>query len=92
MRIRLSKSFVRQLTRQVAYIAYDKPAASRKFKSDILAEIKSISKFPLKNRKSIFFEDDSFRDLIFKGYVITYEVTSDEIIVFAFTKYREIEE
>jgi len=92
MKIKLSESFVKQLSRQVAFIASDNPQAARKFKSDVLIEIKAIPRFPFKNRKSIFFEKENFRDLIFKGYVITYEISEKEIIVFALTKYKKFEE
>ena len=92
MKLKLTESFIKQLSRQVSYIAFDKPEAAKKFKADILSEVKFILKFPLKNRQSIYFEEEKIRDLIFKGYVITYEVSRTEIIVFAFTKYREFED
>ena len=43
---------------------------------------------PLKSRKSIFFEKDEIRDLIFKGYIIVYRINYDDdsIEVFGFTK------
>lgn len=46
---------------------------------------------PFKHRKSIFFDRDDIRDLVFKGYVTVYKVNMDlkEIEVFGFTKYKE---
>lgn len=45
---------------------------------------------PLKNRKSIFFERDEIRDLVFKGYIIVYRINyaDDSIEVFGFTKFE----
>lgn len=47
-----------------------------------------IPKFPLKCRQSIFFESENFRDLIFRGYIIVYEIIpeANEILVFGFVK------
>lgn len=91
MKIKILKSFSLKLADQVEYIAKDKPQAARKFKKDILKSISSISKMPFRNKKSIYFNDDSIRDLTFKGYTIVYRVKEiDELIeVFGFTKYRE---
>jgi len=46
---------------------------------------------PYKHRKSIFFNREDIRDLIFKGYVIVYKVDerSQTIEIFGFTKYEE---
>lgn len=91
MRIRLSESFNAKLKDQVRYISKDKPGASRKFKTDLMSRIGEIPLMPFKNRKSIFFNDEEIRDLIFKGYIITYLINKDEnfIDVFGFTKYKE---
>ena len=91
MRIKLTKSFRDKLTDQIEYIAKDKPSAARKFKSEILNRIQQIPSMPYKNRKSIFFDRDDIRDLIYKGHVIIYLINEKEksIEVFVFTKYSE---
>jgi len=78
------------LNDQVEYIAKDKPSSARKFKIDILQEIRKIPYMPYKNRKSIFFNRDDIRDLIFKGYIVVYKVIADDnsIEVFGFSKYE----
>jgi len=88
MKIKLHENFVRKLTRQVAYIAADKPKAARKFKNDLIAKIKTTTDYPFKCKKSIYFDSDNFRDLTFKGYTVTYKVDSDKkvIEVFGLTK------
>lgn len=90
MKIRILKSFRDKLDRQVEYIARDKQGTARKFKSDLLKRISQIPQMPLKNRKSIFFERDDIRDLIFKGYIIVYKINYSEntIEIFGFTKFE----
>ena len=45
---------------------------------------------PYACRKSIFFDHEDIRDLVFKGYIIVYKVDDDDeiITVFGFTKYK----
>ncbi len=46
---------------------------------------------PYANRKSIFFEREDIRDLVFKGYVIVYKIDEQKnvIDVFGFSKYED---
>ncbi len=45
---------------------------------------------PYACRKSIFFDREDIRDLVFKGYIIVYKVDDDDEIItlFGFTKYK----
>lgn len=90
MKIGITKSFRTKLNKQIGYIARDKPTAARKFKNDIISRIRVIPKMPYQNRKSIFFDDNEIRDLIFKGYIVVYKIdrTKKVIEVFGFTKYE----
>lgn len=91
MEVRLQDSFLQKLNRQVAYISADKPGAARKFKDELIKRIKSLQYHPLKCRKSIYFDDPRIRDLIFKGYTITYKIDEalKQITVFGIVKYEE---
>jgi plasmid stabilization system protein ParE len=91
MKLKFTKGFREKLNAQVDYIAKDKPTAARKFKNDLIARIKEIPEMPFKHRKSIFFNREDIRDLVFKGYITIYRVNGDlkEIEVFGFTKYQE---
>ena len=51
--------------------------------------VHSLKDMPMRCRKSIFFNDENIRDMIFKGYVITYRIKQDRLEVFGFTKYQE---
>ena len=90
MKIKITKSFRNKLNNQVDYIAKDKPSTARKFKNDILTEIKNISNMPYHNRKFIFFNNDEIREFIYKGYIVVYKVdkVNDSVDVFGFTKYE----
>jgi len=89
MKIKLSAGFRLKLAKQVKYIARDKPEAGRNFKTELLNEIRRISDFPY--RKSIFFNDDNIRDLVYKGAVISFRIVKsrNSIEVFGFSKYKD---
>ncbi len=90
MKIKVLKSFNDKLNSQIEYISRDKPQAARKFKSELLMRIKKTPLMPYKNRKSIFFDRNDIRDLIYKGYIVTYKINQNEnsIEVFGFTKFE----
>lgn len=91
MKLKITREFRDELNAQVDFIAKDKPSAARKFKNDIIKKIKDIPDMPYKNRKSIFFDRDDVRDLVFKGYIIIYKVDQElqETEVFGFIKYEQ---
>lgn len=88
MKIVYKDTFVDRLDNQIEYISKDSPARARQFKNELLAKTKEISKGPLRYRKSIYFDSEGIRDLIFKGYTIVFRITSDRIEVFGFVKYK----
>lgn len=91
MKIKTSKTFRINLSKQIKYIAQDKPKAAKEFKNNLFSEIKKIPRFPYSYRNSIFFNDEKIRDLTFKGYVITFRIIAEEnlIEVFGFNKYQD---
>jgi len=88
MRIRYKDSFVKRFESQLEFIARDKPSAARKFRKDLLARIREIPDNPFLFRKSVYFDDDNIRDLIFKGYTVVFLINDDCIDVFGFVKYQ----
>jgi plasmid stabilization system protein ParE len=88
MKIIFKESFIIRLEHQVEYIAADSPARARKFKTELLNRIKQIPSNPYQNRKSVYFEENNIRDLIFKGYTIIFRITDTTIEVFGFVKYQ----
>jgi len=67
MKIVFKDTFVNRLENQLKYISLDSPGRARKFKSDLFQRIKEIPANPYLFRKSIYFKDESVRDLVFKG-------------------------
>jgi len=89
MKIVFKDTFASRLESQLEYIAFDSPTRARKFKSDLLNRIKEIPTNPYQYRKSIYFEDETIRDLIFKGYTIVFRITEERIEIFGFVKYQK---
>ena len=69
-------SFQNQLEGQIEYIAKDSSSRARNFKSELFKKIKRIPQHPYSYRKSIYFENETIRDLIFKGYTMFLELLS----------------
>jgi plasmid stabilization system protein ParE len=86
IKIVFKESFAIRLEKQIKYIGFNNPQNARKFKNSLLKRIKEIPKNPYVCRKSIYFEDQNIRDLIYKGYTIVYEITDETIEVFGFMK------
>ncbi len=74
MKIVFKDTFVLRIESQIEYITLDSPKRARKFKSDLMSRIKEIPQNPYRYRKSIYFEEESIRDLIFKGYTIVFNL------------------
>ena len=89
MNLIIQRSFYLKLDRQLKYIAFDKPKAANKFRKDIFVKINEIPSRPMSYKKSSFFDDERFRELIFKGYRVVFEIRKDLISVFGFHKWEE---
>jgi plasmid stabilization system protein ParE len=88
MKIVFKDSFLNRLEIQLKYISKDSPERAMRFRIELLAKIKGIPARPLSYRKSVYFDDASIRDLVFKGYTIVFRINSDRIEVFGFVKYQ----
>jgi plasmid stabilization system protein ParE len=89
MRIRLQDDFLLALNNQVDYISREKPIVARKFKNDLLKNIRKDLKQPFHFKKSRYFDNENIRDYVFKGYVSVYEVDVEQQIVSVFIKYKD---
>ena len=74
MKVKILDSFSDKLVNQVEFIAQDKPKAAQKFRKDVIKILKSVSSMPYKYRKSIYFNDEYVREIIFKGYTLVYRI------------------
>jgi mRNA-degrading endonuclease RelE of RelBE toxin-antitoxin system len=91
MKVSFEEKFIEKLNNQVRYISKDKPQAARKFKSDLIKNLRKDLKQPFHFKKSIYYKKDNIQDYVFKGYTCVYEidVKQDSIIVFGFIKYKD---
>ena len=81
MNIILTEHFIESLGKIVDFIAKDSEARADKFADDVFAAIQSATFMPKKHRKNEFLGDENARDIIFKGYVITYRINEKSIEV-----------
>ena len=88
MKIEITDSFRSRVIDQLEFIAKDSPVRARKFQKELMSAIKNIPQRPLSYRKSIYFDNESIRDMIFKGYVIVFRINKENIQVFGFIKYQ----
>ena len=91
MQILKSERFHQDLKEIVAYIAEDSPESARNFLVGLEQSVEGLALFPYRFRRSIFFEEERIRDLIYRGYVIPYEVWEEErrIVILGIVKYRK---
>jgi len=73
------------------FIVLDSKTKANHFKSELKAKIEQITLFPYKFRRSLYFDDESIRDLIFKGYTIPYRIDTqnNQIIILGIKKYTK---
>jgi len=90
MTIIKTRDYQESLKEILTYIASDKKSAAIHFNKELNRKIKDLKKFPFMHRVSIYFDDVYIRDMIFKGYVIPYEVDTQNnvITIIGITKYR----
>lgn len=81
MKIEFDPELMYALIEQLDIIAFDKPKAAREFKNDLIDKCKLLVDMPYRCRKSIYYDDDHVRDLIFRGYVIVYVIQDDLIAI-----------
>ena len=74
MRIIYDPVFETHLLEIINYIATDKPMAAHQFAESLKKSIENLPYSPFKYRKSIYFNDENIRDMIFKGYTIVYKI------------------
>ena len=88
MKIVPTPRFKNELRYIVNFIKLDSPFYAKEFLNDINSICKNLSFMPYKNRKSLSFDKENIRDLIFKGYVIPYLIdeNKNEIVILGIYK------
>lgn len=91
MVIEYKPKFERELKTIFDFIAKDSLNRAREFRNELIAKIERTAQTPFICRKSINFNDESIRDLIFKGYVIPYLIDDEVIYILGIYKANEWE-
>ena len=86
MVIEYKPKFERELKIIFDFIAKDSLSRAREFRNELIAKIERTAQTPFICRKSINFNDESIRDLIFKSYVIPYLIDDEVIYVLGIYK------
>jgi plasmid stabilization system protein ParE len=74
MKIKLTVEFNYDLNDIVDFISKDKPLAARKFKNEVVKNIKKDLKQPFLFKKSIYSDDENIRDYVFKGHTVVLQL------------------
>jgi len=82
MKVELLAPFLDDLNDQTSFIARDKPQAARKFKVNILKQVSKLADNPYSNRRSIYYDDDRYRDMVLKGYKVIFKIDNEKDTVF----------
>ena len=77
MKIIYSKKFQNSLANIVDFIAQDSPKRAREFAINLKSQLETIAFMPYKHRKNFKENDENIRYLIFKGYVIIFEINEN---------------
>ena len=89
MNFEFDDRFIKALSDIESFIALDSLERAEKFKNDIIDKISSLDFMPKRCRKSTLANDESIRDLIFKGYIIVYKIQNNTIKVLYIYKENE---
>jgi len=88
MTIEKKPKFLKELFSILRLIRGDKISASIQFEKQLNKKIKNLQDFPYQYRASYYFEDKSYRDLIYQGYTVIYKVEDERIIILEIFKWQ----
>jgi len=63
------------------FIKKDNRNASIRFVKELKLQINQLIDMPKKYQQSKYYDDETIRDMVFKGYTIIYKIYSDKIII-----------
>ena len=81
MQIIRDERYYLDLTEIMGFISRDSVQRAILFRTNLDISIDNIINFPLKYRKSIYFDSENIRDLVFKGYVVPYEIDLNNLTI-----------
>ncbi len=78
MKVIESRQFKDELRVIAFYIKKDKLSASIDFVKNLKKSVKRLVDFPYQYKKSIYFDNDEIRDMVYRGYTIVYEINTEK--------------
>lgn len=81
-----SDEFKSELEAILDFIALDSKNRANEFSKKLKTEIAKTKIFPRSYRKNLSLNDDNVRDLIYKGYVVPFEIHKNRIEVLGIFK------
>jgi len=90
-KIKKEERFKKQLRHIYDFISSDSIYYAKEFNKNLQKKVELLPHMPYKYRKSIYFDNENIRDLIYKGYTIPYLIDEDKksIVLLGITKYKE---
>ena len=89
MRVVYEKQFKIALKDIADFIAEDKVSASHQFKKELKNKFELVIENPKMFRASVYYENESYRDLVFMGYTVIYRIDDDVIRVLDIFKWMD---
>ena len=85
------ETFKASLSVILRFIALDSKTKAQHFKKGLRQGLGSLIYMPYKFRKSVYFDDSSIRDYIYKGYCIPYLIDeeNEQIVLLDIIKWNE---
>lgn len=88
MKIIFKSDFETRLNEILDFIIIHTPNSAMRFHHELYEQIAKIPQMPLRFRKNELINDESVRDLIFKGYVVVFKIKDDTIIILSIYKHN----
>ena len=88
MVIRYADEFWQNLNEILDFISANSESNAQNFLNELKSKIMAITDMPYRFRKNLIANDDNIRDLIFKGYVIPFEVDKETIKILTIYKFN----
>jgi len=89
MKILKDSIFIQNLFEILYFIKNDSPRAAQKFEKELKDKFQVLKQNPYMYKQSIYFEDESYRDLIHKGYTIIYKIKKEKILILEIFKWQD---
>ena len=89
MKFDFKEPFNKGLDNIVSFISLDSSQRALRFQNELMEKIYGLDFMPKRCRKNTLANDESIRDLIFKGYIIVFKIQNDTIKVLYIYKENE---